>query len=604
MTTSNAPVTLPNRDEVDPANCWDLSSLYADTDAWEADYAKLEAYLPWLAAFRGGWGEGPGVLRAFLDLDVEADNVLSRLYHYAQRRGDQDTSNGFYRGLCDRISNLWTKSSEATSWFRAELLSLPDETLDAYSASEELAPFGRTIAQVVRMKPYTLSEAEERLLAMSADLARAPSSIFGQLNDADLEFGFVKDAEGNEIEVTHGSYGVFLAKPDRDLRRRFFQTFYKAYHAHRNTLSATLASGVKKNIFYARARGFSSAREAALYRTEVPEVVYDSLIGAVHDNLPALHKYYDLRQRLLGLDDIHFYDLLVPVVPDIEVAHAYDAAVELVVESLKPLGSEYTATLGQGLLGGWVDRYENRGKRSGAYSASTYETHPYILLNYQQTELDHVYTLTHEAGHAMHSWHSNRAQTPQDAHYTIFVAEVASTFNEVLLTHHLLERTNDARMRAYIINREVDGIRSTLYRQAMFAEFEHRVHQHAEQGGPLSVDSMKGLYREILDHHFGTRFTIDPELEIEFMRIPHFYYNFYVFQYATGISAAYALANKVLNEGPEALEAYKGFLSAGSSKTPIDILKDAGVDMTSPDPVNAALAHFARRVDELDGLMS
>lgn len=597
------PIGLPTRDQVDPADCWDLSVLYRDVEAWERDFVACEAMVPSLAAFRGTLDQGAAHLRRFLDLDVEQDRLLSKLYTFAQRKSDEDTSNGKYKGLCDRISSLWSRISEALAFFRSELMALPDETLAAYMASEELAPFRFNLELLVRAKPYTLSEPEERILAMASEITRAPSNIFGQLNDADLRFGFVDDEDGTPVEVTHGSYSVFLSKPDRELRRRFFKTFYTAYDAHKNTFAATLAGGVKRNIFNARARGFGSAREAALFNMELPEAVYDSLLTAVERHLPALHRYYDLRRQLLGFDDIHFYDLFVPLVADMRLEHAYEDAVDKVVASLAPLGDDYTSTLRGGLLKGWVDRYENRGKRSGAYSAGSYDAHPFILLNYRPEELDHVYTLTHEAGHAMHSWYSNANQPPQYANYTIFVAEVASTFNEVLLTRYLLENTNDVRMRAFILNREIDNIRSTLYRQAMFAEFEHRVHQHAEANKALSLDEMSGLYHDILAKHFGPRFTLDPELDIEYLRIPHFYYNFYVFQYATGISAAYALAGRVLSGEAGALEAYKGFLSAGGSKYPIDILADAGVDMRDPAPVEAALTHFERRIDELAALL-
>ena len=600
--TSDA-LTIPNRSEVNPEACWDLTALYPSDEAWEEGYGFVEEKLPDLAAFKGTLGTGPANLRGYFDLDIEIDRVLARLHHYANRMGDQDLSNGHYQGLCDRISGLWSRAAEATAFFRAELLALPDDVIDAYLNAEELEPFRFNLEQILRAKPYTLSEKEERILAMASEVTRAPSEIFSQLNNADLDFGFVTDDTGQEIEVSQGNYSVYLSKPNRSLRKAFFETFYAEYLAHKNTLATALAGGVKRDLFYARARGFDSARAAALFEIQVPEAVYDSLIEAVHAHLPGLYRYFELRRRLLDLDEIHFFDVMVPILSDIEVSHTYEKAVDRVLQSLRPLGGEYVNVVGAGLRRGWVDRYENKGKRSGAYSASCYDADPFILLNYKEDDLNHVYTLTHEAGHAMHSWHAHRDQPPQTADYEIFVAEVASTFNEVLLTQQLLNESGDPRMKAYVINREIDMIRSTIFRQTMFAEFEHLLHQHAEAGKPLSIDSITGIYHELLKLYFGPNFALDPQLDYEYMRVPHFYYNFYVFQYATGLSAAYALAKRVLDGGPDDLAGYLGFLSAGGSKYPIDILKDAGVDMTTPEPVEAALKHFDTRVDELEALL-
>ena len=596
-------LTNPSRSEVDPKDCWDLTALYPSDEAWEKDFAAVEDKLPELAAFKGTLEQGAETLRRYFDLDVATDRILARLHTYAKRNGDQDLSVGHYQGLCDRISRLWSLASEATAFFRAELLSLPANVIDAYLGSNELEPYRFNLEQILRAKPYTLSEKEERILAMASEVARSPSEIFSQLDNADLDFGFLTDDEGNEIEVTQGNYSVYLSKPNRSLRKAFFETFYAEYMAHKNTLATALAGGVKRDIFYARARGYANAREAALFDIQVPEAVYDSLIDAVHNHLPGLYRYFELRRRLLDLDEIHFYDVMVPILSEIEVRHTYEEGVERVLKSLAPLGTEYVETVGDGLLHGWVDRYENKGKRSGAYSASCYDAHPYILLNYKGDDLNHVYTLTHEAGHAMHSWYSHRHQPPQLADYVIFVAEVASTFNEVLLTQHLLDRSDDPRMKAYVINREIDMIRSTIFRQTMFAEFEHLVHRHAEDRKPLSIDSITGIYHDLLVQYFGPGFTLDEQLDYEYLRVPHFYYNFYVFQYATGLSAAYALANRVLKGGEDDLGGYLGFLSAGGSKYPIDILRDAGVDMTTPQPVEAALGHFEKRVDELEELL-
>ena len=597
-------LTIPNRGEVSESDCWDLSDLYSDDDAWEGDFTILKERLSELVAYKGTLDSGAGNLRAFLDLDIELDRILDKLYQYAQRRGDQDLSNSHYKGLCDRVSRLWSEASEATAFFRSELLALSDDQLQSYLDSDELSDFRFNLEQIIRMKPYTLSEGEERLLAMSSEIARAPHEIFEQLNDTDLDFGFITDSDGNRVEVSQGSYSVYLSKPDRSVRKTFFETFYKEYIAHKHTLAAAMAAGVKKNTFYSRARGFKSAREAALFRIQVPETVYDSLIEAAHNHLPTLYRYFELRKRVMGLDEIHFYDTMVPMLSDQKLTHSYDQGVDRVLASVEPLGSRYVEALAKGLRGGWVDRYENRGKRSGAYSASCYDAHPCILLNYKSEDLNHVYTLTHEAGHAMHSWHSHQHQPPQLSNYVIFVAEVASTFNEVLLTQHLLDNSSDPRMKAYIINRELDMIRSTIFRQTMFAEFEHLLHAHAEAGKPLSIADMSGIYSGLLNQYFGPGFTLDDQLNYEFLRVPHFYFNFYVFQYATGLSAAYALARRVMEGGQQEVTDYLNFLSAGGSKYPIDLLKDAGVDMTTSEPVESALTHFGHRVTELEELLA
>ncbi|RME72128.1 MAG: oligoendopeptidase F, partial [Planctomycetota bacterium] len=525
---------LPERSEIDPRDRWDLSDLYEDEAGWEKDFAALEAMIPELASWRGRLGESAEGLRTFFDLDVRADRLFGKLHTWAGRKSDEDLSNSHYRGLLERVRNLHTRLAEATAFVRPELMAIDDERMARWLQSETLAPYRFQLEKILRYKPHTLTEGEERLLAMSGDMAQAPFEAFGQLNNADLRFGFIETPEG-EVEITHASYGSFLTRPERPLRKAFFERYYAGYEAHKHTLAATLAGGVKRNVFYAKARRFPSARAAALFGNNVPEAVYDNLIAAVHEKLPALYRYYALRKRVLGLDELHFYDVMVPLVPDLECHYRYEEAVELVARAVQPLGAEYVQTLREGLLGGWVDRYENRGKRSGAYSSGCYDSRPYILMNYRGDNLNDVYTLAHEAGHSMHSWYSRRAQPPQYAGYSIFVAEVASTFNEELLTHHLLEAESDPRMRAYVVNRAIDDIRSTLFRQVMFAEFEHRIHERAERGEPLSLADLQTHYHEILERYYGEGFALDPQLDLECLRIPHFYFNFYVFQYATGL---------------------------------------------------------------------
>ncbi len=600
--TKSAPRKSPARSEVDPRDCWNLSGLYRDVETWEKEFAALSALVPALAAFKGRLGESARVLAEFLALDVETERMLRRLSTFASRRSDEDTSNSFWKGLTDRVTGLSTKIAEATSFTSPELMKIPDDRMKALMADPALAGFRVALEKILRYKPHTLGEAEERLLALSSDFSQAAYDAFSQLVNADLKFGFVVDEAGNEVEVTHAGYHSFLQKEDREVRKRFFEKYYDGFEAHKYTLASTLGSGLKKNYFYARTRNFRSTREAALFGNAIPESVYDNLIGTVRGHLDVLYRYYDLRRRALRLPDIHFYDIFVPIVSKVESSYPYEEAVDLVIDSLKPLGNEYVSTLRKGLLSGWVDRYENRGKRSGAYSSGCYDSDPYILLNYRADTLDSVYTLTHEAGHSMHTWHSKR-QPPQYSSYSIFVAEVASTFNEALLSMALFDRTHDPRMRAYLVHREIDDMRSTLFRQTMFAEFEAEVHARAEKNEPLSLDDLTRTYHAILERYYGPGFTLDPQLDLECLRVPHFYYNFYVFQYATGLSAALALAEKVHARESGALERYLGFLSAGSSKFPIEILRDAGVDMESPAPVQAAMTRFGELVDELEGLL-
>ncbi|GIW71713.1 MAG: peptidase [Planctomycetota bacterium] len=595
---------LPARSELDPRDCWDLSSLYTDEADWEADFRRVQALAEQLAGWRGRLAEGAAALRSYLDLQTEAHRLLDRLRNYAGRRSDEDTTDGHYRGLLQRVSALAAELGEKTSFFLPELLALPPAQMQQLLGAEQLAPYRFYLERQLRWREHTLTAGEERLLAMASELARVPYEAFGQLHHADLRFGFIVDEDGREVEVSHASYSAFLARPDRELRRRFFQQYYRAFQEHRHTLAATLAGAIKRDLFYARARRFASAREAALFAAHVPVAVYDALLEAVHRRLPVLHRYYELRRRALGLEELRFYDLMVPLVPELRVHLTYEEAVDLVCAALAPLGEQYVSTLRQGLLGGWVDRYENRGKRAGAYAAGAYDSTPLILLNYRGESLEDVYTLAHEAGHAMHTWYSNRHQPPQYADYGIFVAEVASTFNEELLTAHLLRIWDDPRRRAYVVHRAIDDFRATFFRQAMFAEFEHLVHQRAERGEPLSLQDFQRLYHELLERHHGPGLTLDPELDLECLRIPHFYYNFYVYQYATGMAAAVVLAQRLLAGEPGARERYLALLAAGGSDEPIPLLQRAGADMTSPEPIETALAHFERLVEQLEPMLA
>jgi len=604
-TTEPSPVKkLPARSEVPECDRWDLSSLYASDEAWEADFKEWEAQIPRYESFRGTLSSGPEAIAACLEFDLAFDRLGERLGTYAFLKTAEDTANSTYQRMQARYMNVASRAAQASSYIRPELMAIDDATMQQFLGAEVLKPYKLLLERVLRYKPYTLSDKEERLLAMQTEMAQAADQAFRQLNNADLKFGFLENEEGERVELSHASFSTFLHSPNRDIRRKAFHQYYEAFDSHRNTLAATLNGSIQRDIYYARARGYESALQAALFADDVPQAVYDNLIAAVRKHLPTVHRYYDLRRRAMKLDDIHHYDTYVPILSDLKVHYPWDWAVDLVIESLRPLGSEYCSVLEKGLRGRWCDRYENQGKQSGAFSCGSYDGDPYILMNYQERVLDHVFTLAHEAGHSMHSYYSAKHQPFQYYNYVIFVAEVASTFNEQLLSRHMLANAKDDKERAYLINREIDAIRGTVVRQTMFAEFEKITHAMAEQGEPLTVESFTTVYRELLDAYFGPNFVIDDELRLECFRIPHFYRAFYVYKYATGLSAAVALSQKVLGGGEKELQDYLGFLKAGCSKFPLEILRDAGVDMASPEPVETTLTYFGKLVDELDQLLA
>jgi oligoendopeptidase F len=483
-------------------------------------------------------------------------------------------------------------------------MAIPPDTMDRFLRTPELEEWRLALDRILRYRPHTLSEREEHLLAMQGQMSEASNQIFRQLNDADLKWPTVRNEKGELVELGHSSFSAFLHSPSRKVRREAFHKYYAQYEAHRNTMAAALNGSVQRDVYYAKARNYPSALEAALFHDNVPVSVYENLIDSVHRNLPAVYRYYELRRRKMKLKDIHHYDTYVPILADLEKKHTWDQAVKAVLESLEPLGEEYRRELERGLTTArWCDRYPNAGKQSGAFSYGTYDNAPYIMMNYQPTVLDHVFTLAHEAGHSMHSYYSARNQPFQYYGYTIFVAEVASTFNEQLPARRLMQKAKDDRERAYLINRQIDGIRGTIIRQTMFAEFERVTHALVESGEPLTVDALRREYRKLLDLYFGPDFTIDPELELECLRIPHFYRAFYVYKYATGLSAAIALSERVTNGGPQELDDYLGFLKGGSSKWPLDLLRGAGVDMERPEAVDAAMGYFDRLVGELEALL-
>ena len=593
---------LWKRHEVPKEYTWDLESVYATDDEWEQDFQKVTDMIPRLASFQGKLGESGQRLLEALQTRDEVYMVLERLASYAQMRSDQDQANSKYQALDDRATTLWAKVAAAGAYMTPEILAISEEQLEQFMASEPgLQLYRHELDDLRREKGHVRSPEVENLLAQVSEVGSAPSTIFSMLENADLKFPKVKDEQGREVELTEGRFIRFLQSPNRSVREGAFKALYATYGKFRNTLAATYGASVKKDIFYARARNYPSARAMALSASNIPESVYDNLVEVVHQNMPTLHRYVQLRKRLLGLDELHMYDLYVPVVPDVDKKIPYQEAVETVLNALAPLGEEYVAIAREGLTTArWVDIYENEGKRSGAYSGGAYTTHPFILLNYQDN-LNSMFTLAHELGHSMHSYFSRKNQPFVYGNYTIFVAEVASTFNEALLTHYLLQTTSDEKLRMYLVNHELEKFRTTLYRQTMFAEFEHLAHVRAEEGQALTQDWLCKTYYELNQQYYGTEgVVVDQEIEMEWGRIPHFYTPFYVYQYATGLSAAVALSQQVLTEGKPAVDRYLGFLKKGGSDYSINLLKGAGVDMTSPEPVQQALQVFARYLDQME----
>jgi oligoendopeptidase F len=599
----NTVVRLPERSEVDINDTWDLSSLFPNDDAWEKGLEEFEKQSSGYEKFRGKLSESAQTLADCLEFDSNLNRIGERVAYYAMLKTSEDQANSDYQGMMMRFQNIAVRAGEAASFMRPEILAIEDEKLISFLEEECLSLYKLSLERLTRYKKYTLGEKEEQLLAMQGEMAGAAGRIFRQLNDADLKFGTLEDENGQEVELSNSTFSQFLISPDREVRKKAFHQYYEQFTAHENSLAAMLQGSIQKDCYYARARGYDSALHSELYGDNVPQTVYDSLIESVRNNLPALYKFYDLRKRKMGLEDIHHYDTYVPILSDIEVEHSWNEAVEIVCDSLAPLGDDYVATLRGGLAGRWCDRYPNQGKQSGAFSAGSFDGDPYILMNFKPKVLNDVFTLTHEAGHSMHSWYSKNFQPFEYYNYTIFVAEVASTFNEQLLTHHMLKNASDDRFRAYLINNEIDSIRATIIRQTMFAEFEKKTHEMCEAGEPLTVDSFKEVYGSLLSDYFGPDFVVDEELKLECFRIPHFYRAFYVYQYATGLSAAIALSQRVLNGGDKELSDYLGFLKGGCSKYPLDLLRDAGVDLEKPEPVDTALKHFASLVEELDSLL-
>ena len=596
-------VELPSRDAMPLDDTWDLTTLFADDNSWRQTYDELKSRLAEFKKFEGKLA-APAELLACFEFDDAVFMLMERITIYAYLKYSQDVANPKYQEMNGLAENLRAEALQATSFIRPEILEIDESLLNTIIRNEKLAAYRLKLDRILRRKPHTLGKDEEKLLAMTVEFSNTAQRTFGLLNNADLKFGTVKDETGRNIELSTGSFIVFMNSPDRNVRKTAFHQFYDGYKSLANTLGSLLGGSVQMDAFYAGARKHPSALDAALFNEEIPQTVYDNLVKGIRDSLPILYKYYDLRRRAMKLDDIHHYDTYIPILSDIKTNNSWEQAVETIAAAQKPLGEEYVAILTEGLTAKrWCDRYENKGKRSGAFCYGIFSAMPYIMMNYKPTVIDGMFTLAHEGGHAMHSYYSAKTQPFAYYKYVTFVAEVASTFNEDLLARHLLKNTDDKRMRAWIINRQIDSVRQTVFRQTMFAEFEQRTHEMVEAGKSLTMPVLREEYRKLLIDYFGPNFVVDDDLAYECLRVPHFYSAFYVYKYATGLIAAHALTERVVGGGDKERNDYLAFLSGGCSQTPLGLLRIAGVDMETPLPIESAMKRFARLVDELDDLL-
>jgi oligoendopeptidase F len=596
--------TLPVRSEVPAESKWELEAVFPNDAQWETEYTQVTPLIEELKTYQGRLGESAATLLASFELRDKINYQLERLYAYARMRRDEDNTNPGYQALEDRARVLWVRVEETSAFFNPELLEVGRDKIDALlTENDALQLYAHLLHDLFREQAHMLSTQEEALLAAAGEIAAGPSQIFDMLNDADLKFGTIIDEDGEEVELSQGRYLRFILSPDRDLRAKAFHQFLDSYKAQRNTIAACYATQVKADIFYARARKYNSSLESALFKDNIPTSVYENLITAVHDKLPLLHRYMELRKRTLGLDELHMYDLHVPLIPEVDSKFDFQRSTEMVTEAVTPLGGSYQDAVREGFRSRWSDVYETQNKSSGAYSWGVYGVHPFMLLNHQDTLRD-VFTLAHEMGHSIHTYFTFRKQPYTYANYTLFVAEVASTLNEELLTDHLLKSSDDRAVQLAVVNHSLEQFRTTLYRQTMFAEFEKIAHERAEGGEALTADMLSAIHFDLNKLYHGDGVTVDEDIAIEWARIPHFYRSFYVYKYATGISAAVALSQQILSEGQPAVDRYLKFLSRGSSAYSIDLLRDAGVDMSSPQPVHQALDSFERRLDQMEELLS
>lgn len=595
--------TLQNRADIPTENTWNLASIFPSDADWERDYRAISNRLPELEALAGTLAQSGSVLFTVLQTRDEFFQEVERLYVYASMHKDEDTINSMYQGMTDRAMQLYVHASTVASFIEPEILALSQEQLEAFfRETPELTLYKQQLDDLNRQRVHVRSAEIEAILAAAGEIASSPGSIFTMIDNADLRLPTIQNDKGEEVQLTHGNYLVYIRDAERRVRKDAFEGMHGTFLKQRNTLAATLSAHVKADIFGATQHYYHSCREAALAHYNIPESVYDNLIETVGEHIPLLNRYMRLRKRLLGLDELHMYDLYVPIVEETMQQVSYQQARDTVMQALAPLGEQYLSTLNKAFTERWIDVYETKNKRSGAYSGGAYSTNPFILLNFQNNR-DSMYTLIHELGHSMHSYFTRTNQPFQYGDYTIFVAEVASTLNEGLLTEYLLKTTTDRALRLAILNHSLEDFRGTLFRQTMFAEFEQQIHSQAEQGVPLTADALSAIYHQLNQKFYGGETVIDELIDIEWGRIPHFYSSFYVYQYSTGISAASALVQRILHEGQPAVDRYLQFLRSGSSDYSIELLKKAGVDMASPEPVRLALQLFESHLSQMEDLL-
>jgi oligoendopeptidase F len=593
---------IPARQDIPQADTWDLSKLFPNDAAWNDGLAAYDKMAERIPSFQGTLGKSAESLADYLDFSRDFGILGERLYYYADLRQTEDEGSGAARSMTGKITMASAKARASGAWEGPEILAIPEQDMEQFLLHPRIADYVIYLQRTIRYRPHILSDREERIIALNAEAEGIVSDAFSVLTNVDFNFGDIDTPEGKK-PISQSTWSVFMESQDRDLRRRAYETFYNCFESHKTTLASLYSGAVKQDVIKARIRGFSSARAAALFPDNVSESVYDNLIATVGENLDALHRYYKLRKRALGVPQLRHYDVYTPLVKSVKIKTSWNQAVDHVSEALAPLGDEYVSVLRGGLLGRWADRYENKGKRSGAFSAGSFTGDPYILMNYKEDSIRDVFTLAHEGGHSMHSWYSARSNPFMHYSYTIFEAEVASTFNEELLFHHLEKNSSSREMRLYLVNKRADELLATLYRQTMFAEFESLTHRLEEEGTPLTAELLRSEYRKLLEKYFGTEMVFEEASDMEGLRIPHFYHAFYVYKYATGISASIALAQKVLSGGEREREDYFAFLKSGGSRFPIESLKLAGVDMSAPEPVHAACRTFSNLVDELEKML-
>lgn len=602
--SENKVKTLPLRSEIPEELTWRLEDIFATDEDWEKEFEEIKQLIEKAADYKGTLSESAESLYKALSFQSHVSERLGKLYTYAHMRYDQDTGNSHYQGMNARAQSLYSSFASAFSFMTPEILEMEESKIEQFlDEHENLQLYRHALKRINLRRGHVLPAEQEALLAQASEAISASSTTFGMLNNADLEFPVIKDEDGNDVQITHGNFITFLESSNRSVREAAFKKIYETYGKFKNTFASTLSGNIKKDNFYAKVRNYKSAREAALSNNHIPESVYDTLVDTINKNLHLLHRYVKLRKQVLGVDELHFYDLYTPLVQDVKMEVTYDEAKDIVVEALHPLGEEYVNVVKEGFENRWVDVLENKGKRSGAYSSGAYGTNPYILMNWQDN-VNNLFTLAHEFGHSVHSYFTRKHQPYPYGNYSIFVAEVASTCNEALLNDYLLKNTDDKQKRLYLINHFLDGFRATVFRQTMFAEFEHLIHQLDQEGVALTAELLTKEYLKLNEKYFGPEMYIDDEIGLEWARIPHFYYNYYVYQYATGFSAAQALSTQILEEREPAVRRYiDHFLKAGSSDFPIEVLKKAGVDMTTAEPIEAALKVFEEKLTEMEQLL-